>query len=143
MAPHINLPGIRPRLASAACFLLPAKAPPISAPDVPMFTLAIPQSEPAYDRNCSASRKLFVIIADESPCGTPFCLSIASDSSLYLTRVKYRCKRFVLNNLIAVFHFGNTWFHITSGNIIVALKLSAFNHKFSAFGFAFFYRIKV
>src|SRR5690606_39469832 len=31
----------------------PPKAPPISAPEVPMFTLAIPQSEPVADRNRS------------------------------------------------------------------------------------------
>jgi hypothetical protein len=31
----------------------PPKAPPISAPEVPMFTLAIPQSEPAVERNNS------------------------------------------------------------------------------------------
>ena len=32
----------------------PPNAPPISAPEVPMFTLAIPPSEPAADRNNSA-----------------------------------------------------------------------------------------
>jgi hypothetical protein len=33
----------------------PPKAPPISAPEVPMLTLAMPQSEPAADRKISAS----------------------------------------------------------------------------------------
>ena len=50
----------------------PPKAPPISAPDVPMFTFEIPQSEPTHYKNNSASFKLFVIIADDNPCGTPF-----------------------------------------------------------------------
>jgi hypothetical protein len=31
-------------------FFSPPKAPPISAPEVPMFTLAIPQSDPATDK---------------------------------------------------------------------------------------------
>ena len=34
----------------------PPKAPPISAPEVPMFTLTIPQSEPSAARKRSASR---------------------------------------------------------------------------------------
>jgi hypothetical protein len=38
----------------------PPKAPPISAPEVPILTLAIPQSEPAALRNNSASLKLLV-----------------------------------------------------------------------------------
>jgi len=33
----------------------PPNAPPISAPDVPILTLAIPQSLPQCDRNVSAS----------------------------------------------------------------------------------------
>jgi hypothetical protein len=47
-------------------YLFSSKAPPISAPDVPMFTLAIPQSEPVTDKNNSASRKL-VMIAEDNP----------------------------------------------------------------------------
>src|SRR6056297_1419328 len=50
----------------------PPKAPPISAPDVPIFTLAIPQSDPAADRNFSLSWTFWVNTADESPCGTSF-----------------------------------------------------------------------
>src|SRR5688572_7959851 len=50
----------------------PPKAPPISAPDIPILTLAIPQSLPAADRNCSASRRFSVMIDDDNPWGTPF-----------------------------------------------------------------------
>src|ERR1700749_2586296 len=66
----------------------PPNAPPISAPEVPIFTLAMPQSEPAHDKNSSASRKLVVIIADDNPCGTPFCKDIASSTVLYLIKYK-------------------------------------------------------
>jgi hypothetical protein len=48
----------------------PPNAPPISAPLVPMFTFAIPQSLPRCDRKYSASRTCSVKIAEESPCGT-------------------------------------------------------------------------
>ena len=50
----------------------PPKAPPISAPEVPIFTLAIPQSEPFTDKNNSASLRLLVIIDDDNPCFTSF-----------------------------------------------------------------------
>src|SRR6476620_9836046 len=43
----------------------PPNAPPISAPDGPMLTLAIPQSEPLADMNLSASRTSLVKIEDE------------------------------------------------------------------------------
>ena len=45
----------------------PPKAPPISAPEVPMFTFAIPQSEPANDKNFSAYFISLVIIAEDNP----------------------------------------------------------------------------
>ena len=45
----------------------PPKAPPISAPEVPMLTLAIPQSEPKWERKVSACRIDSVNIADERP----------------------------------------------------------------------------
>ena len=35
-----------------------------------MFTLAIPQSDPSGDRNCSASRRSLVKMADVNPCST-------------------------------------------------------------------------
>ena len=38
----------------------PPKAPPISAPDGPILTLAMPQSEPAAERKVSASRRSVV-----------------------------------------------------------------------------------
>src|ERR1700722_12156118 len=56
----------------------PPNAPPISAPLVPMFTLAMPQSLPLAERNNSASRRLVVMIDDDKPCTTPFCNSTAS-----------------------------------------------------------------
>ena len=39
---------------------------------ITIFTLAIPQSEPADERNFSASLRLFVIIAEDNPCVTLF-----------------------------------------------------------------------
>ena len=52
-----------------------------------MLTFAIPQSLPQWDKNNSASFKLFVIIADESPWSTSFWISIAfSISPEYLIR---------------------------------------------------------
>ena len=45
----------------------PPNAPPISAPDVPMLTFAMPQSEPSGPRKRSASRMSVVKIDDESP----------------------------------------------------------------------------
>ena len=58
----------------------PPNAPPISAPLVPMFTLAMPQSLPAADRNCSARRRLFVKIAELRPWSASFWSAIASSS---------------------------------------------------------------
>ena len=56
----------------------PPNAPPISAPDVPMLTLAMPQSLPDAARNASAMRTLDVNSYDDSPCGTPLFCAIAS-----------------------------------------------------------------
>ena len=56
----------------------PPNAPPISAPEVPMFTLAMPQSEPSVERKRSALRMFRVKIALESPWSTEFWISIAS-----------------------------------------------------------------
>ena len=50
---HASDPDSRPPPVSFS----PPKAPPISAPDVPMFTLAIPQSDPDAARNASDSFK--------------------------------------------------------------------------------------
>src|SRR3546814_10115609 len=57
----------------------PPKAPPISAPEVPMFTAAIPQSDPDAERNCSTSRMSVAKIEEERPCGTSFCSAIRSE----------------------------------------------------------------
>src|SRR3546814_10302364 len=59
---HASEPDSRPPPVSFS----PPNAPPISAPDVPIFTLAIPQSEPDADRNVSASRRFMVNTADRS-----------------------------------------------------------------------------
>ena len=40
---------------------------PISAPDGPIFTLAMPQSDPAADRKRSASRRSFVKMEEDRP----------------------------------------------------------------------------
>jgi len=61
----------------------PVVAPPISAPDGPMLTLAMPQSLPAAPMNVSASRRSVVKIDEARPCGTPLCNSIASSRSSY------------------------------------------------------------
>lgn len=58
----------------------PPNAPPISAPLVPRFTLAMPQSEPVAARNASEAPMVRVKIAEESPCRTSFWMRIASSS---------------------------------------------------------------
>ena len=55
----------------------PPKAPPISAPDGPILTLAMPQSEPLADRKDSASRMSRVKMDDARPASTSFCRSMA------------------------------------------------------------------
>ena len=49
-----------------------------------MLTLTMPQSEPASDRNRSASRTSAVKIDDDSPCGTALWTSTASSRSVYV-----------------------------------------------------------
>ena len=46
-----------------------------------MLTLAMPQSEPADDRNRSASAWSEVKIAELRPCGTALCSATASSRS--------------------------------------------------------------
>ncbi len=48
----------------------------------------MPQSEPAADRNCSAALRFWVKIDEDRPCGTPFCMSMASSRVLYF--ITYR-----------------------------------------------------
>ena len=74
---HESAPDSRPPPVSFS----PPKAPPISAPEVPMLTLTIPQSEPLADMKRSASASSEVKIADESPCGTALFSAIASSNS--------------------------------------------------------------
>ena len=59
----------------------PPNAPPISAPLVPVLTLAMPQSEPAGDRKRSALRSPSVKIALDRPWGTALLAAIASSRS--------------------------------------------------------------
>src|SRR5690606_14729386 len=66
----------------------PPTAPRISAPEVPMLTLAMPQSEPAADRNASAARRAVVKIDEDRPCGTAFCIAMASSRLEYF--ITYR-----------------------------------------------------
>ena len=47
------------------------------------------QSLPATDKNCSASRRLLVIMAEDSPWATPFCIAKASSMlPLYFSKYK-------------------------------------------------------
>ena len=57
---HASEPDSRPPPVSFS----PPKAPPISAPEVPMLTLAMPQSLPAADRKASADFRFSVKIAE-------------------------------------------------------------------------------
>jgi hypothetical protein len=71
----------------------PPKAPPISAPEVPILTFAIPQSEPHADKKLSVSERLAENTEEERPCFTLFCILIASQiSPLYLRRYKIGAK---------------------------------------------------
>jgi two-component system sensor histidine kinase PhoQ len=56
----------------------PPNAPPISAPEVPRLTLAMPQSLPAEERKASAFCRRSVNSADDSPWAEAFCCAIAS-----------------------------------------------------------------
>ena len=71
---HESEPDSRPPPVSFS----PPNAPPISAPEVPMLTLAIPQSDPSAARKRSASRMSRVKIAEERPWGTALFSAIAS-----------------------------------------------------------------
>jgi hypothetical protein len=67
----------------------PPKAPPISAPEGPMLTLAMPQSEPAAARKRSLSRMSVVKMHDERPCGTSLCSAIASSYAPILLQCRF------------------------------------------------------
>jgi len=55
-ATHVGFPRNGAGLATPPVSFSPPKAPPISAPEGPMFTLAMPQSESVVETNLSASR---------------------------------------------------------------------------------------
>jgi hypothetical protein len=67
-------PAWRPPLVAFS----PPKAPPISAPDVPTFTLAMPQSDPAADSHRSAERTSVVKRLLDRPWGTALLSATAS-----------------------------------------------------------------
>ena len=50
----------------------------LRADEVAAILDAIPQSEPSLDTKRSASRRSFVKMHDERPCGTSLCIAIAS-----------------------------------------------------------------
>src|SRR6056297_2259230 len=64
---HVCFPASEPDSLPPPVSFSPPNAPPISAPEVPTFTLAIPQSEPEFERNVSASCRLLVKMEEESP----------------------------------------------------------------------------
>jgi hypothetical protein len=76
---HASDPDSRPPPVSFS----PPNAPPISAPDVPMFTLTMPQSEPSAEVKISASAWSVVNTDDESPCPTLLFSAIASAKDSY------------------------------------------------------------
>ena len=77
---HVRLPRVASRDSRPPpVSFSPPKAPPISAPEVPMLTLAMPQSEPAAARNAlGLAPGRWVKMLDDRPCGTALCSSIAS-----------------------------------------------------------------
>ena len=62
---HICFPGIAAAFTATACFFFTAKSTTDLCADVPILTLAIPQSLPAWERNCSASRIFSVMIEED------------------------------------------------------------------------------
>lgn len=93
-APHVRLPGVRAGLAVAARVLFAAERAGISAPEVPILTLAIPQSEPLAERKRSASCMLSVKIEDERPAVTALCSAMTRSKSEY----------FIMYRIGATFH---------------------------------------
>src|SRR5258708_3912520 len=67
---HASEPASRPPPVSFS----PQNAPPISAPEVPMLILAIPQSLPRADKNASACCKFCVNIAEDKPNSESLCM---------------------------------------------------------------------
>jgi hypothetical protein len=77
LAAHVDLPRVGADSRPPPVSFSPPNAPPISAPLVPMFTLAMPQSLPAWARKRSASSRFCVKIAELRPCGTSLWIAIA------------------------------------------------------------------
>ena len=57
-----------------------------------MLIFAIPQSLPEQDKNCSASLIFKVNILDDKPCGTLFCMAIASSIVEYFMMYRIGAK---------------------------------------------------
>ncbi len=115
LPPHIHSPGIAATFPAAARFFFAAKCTAnLGTGLVPMLTLAMPQSLPPDERNCSASRRLRVMMADENPAVHHFAMAIASSRCFVFHEIKDRCKSFMLHNLHVIFSFGNAGFHIAT-----------------------------
>ena len=69
-----------------------------------MLTLAMPQSEPSADKNCSASRKSLVKMDDANPCGTSLCKCSASFKLPEAQNIQQRRERFALHGGGLLFH---------------------------------------
>ena len=80
-AAHIGLPRVGAGLATTAGFLFAAKGTADLGSRGPMFTLAMPQSEPIVETNLSASRTSRVKMEEVRPAPTALCIRIASSSS--------------------------------------------------------------
>ena len=97
-----------------------------------MFTLAIPQSEPSCDRNCSISRILLVKIAEEDP-------AVHRSASRWLRRwscteqVQDRRERLFLHNVEAVLRFNDAGLHVAAAFIAVAGQYAALDDHLAAF----------
>ena len=84
-----------------------------------------------------------VKIEDDKPCGTLFCMAIASSILSYFIKIKYGCKSFMLHYLPIVLHFGNAWFYIATTFIPIALQYTAFYYKVSTLLFTRFYGLLI
>jgi len=62
----------------------PPKAPPISAPDGPMFTLTIPQSLPLGPVHLKMFYTFWVKMELDNPYGTPLLMAIPSSKDSHL-----------------------------------------------------------
>jgi sugar lactone lactonase YvrE len=83
-AAHVLLPGVGAGFAAAAGLFSPPKAPPISAPEVPMLTLAMPQSEPRGGEEELGLAQVDGEDGGGEALGTSLLRAMASSKSRYL-----------------------------------------------------------